>query len=120
MLPVQVVVEPLTGFYEAEEYHQNYLEKNPSGYCHINVGLALEPIIDVNRYKKPEQLSLKHQLTELQYRVTQESETEKPFSNLYWNQFQEGIYVDVTTGEPLFSVKINLSLNAAGQAFQSQ
>ena len=103
VLPIQVIVEPLKSFYEAEEYHQNYLEKNPRGYCHINVNLAYEPIIDPSRYKKLEESYLKENLNQLQFAVTQEANTEKPFSNTYWNHFKVGIYVDITTGEPLFS-----------------
>ncbi|SFC84556.1 peptide methionine sulfoxide reductase msrA/msrB [Flexibacter flexilis DSM 6793] len=53
-------------------------------------------------YKKPSDAALKQQLTPLQYAVTQHSETERPFKNEYWDEFREGIYVDVTTGEPLF------------------
>lgn len=103
VLPIQVIVEPLKSFYEAEEYHQDYLEKNPRGYCHINVNLALEPIIDPNRYQKPDESGLKEKLSQLQFSITQEGDTERPFSNAYWNHFEKGIYIDVTTGEPLFS-----------------
>ncbi len=102
-LPIRVVVEPLKSFYKAEEYHQKYLEKNPRGYCHINLSLALEPIIEADLYHLPEKAILKNHLTALQMSVTQESATERPFDNPYWNLFEEGIYVDVTTGEPLFS-----------------
>lgn len=104
-LPIQVIVEPLKSFYEAEDYHQDYLEKNPRGYCHINVNLALEPIIDPSRYQLPEDTILKENLTQLQFSVTQQGNTEKPFANSYWNHFETGIYVDITTGEPLFSSK---------------
>ncbi|WZL72980.1 peptide-methionine (R)-S-oxide reductase MsrB [Clostridiaceae bacterium 35-E11] len=54
-------------------------------------------------YKKPDKETLKKRLTEEQYRVTQENGTERPFSHAYWNHEEEGIYVDVVSGEPLFS-----------------
>lgn len=55
-----------------------------------------------NKYTKKSKEELKKELTELQYKVTQENATESPFTNEYDNFFEEGIYVDVTTGEPLF------------------
>lgn len=63
---------------------------------------AKRPHIDPNAYPKPSQEALKVRLNELQYRVTQEKETEYPFRNEYWDHFEPGIYVDITTGEPLF------------------
>jgi peptide-methionine (R)-S-oxide reductase len=54
-------------------------------------------------YTKPAQEELKKKLTPLQYKVTQESATERPFENEYWNEEKEGLYVDITTGEPLFT-----------------
>lgn len=60
---------------------------------------------DVTSYKKLSDAELKKKLTLLQYEVTQKSGTEKPFKNLYWENHQEGIYVDVVSGEPLFSSK---------------
>lgn len=56
-------------------------------------------------YDKPSKEELKKKLTPIQYKVTQENGTERPFENEYWNHFEEGIYVDVVTGEPLFSSK---------------
>lgn len=56
-------------------------------------------------YTKPSPEELKKKLTPLQYQVTQESATERPFSNEYWNEEREGLYVDITTGEPLFTSK---------------
>lgn len=53
-------------------------------------------------YKKPTKEALQEILTPLQYRVTQENETEQPFQNEYDQEFRKGIYVDITTGEPLF------------------
>jgi len=56
-------------------------------------------------YKKPSKEELKKKLTPIQYKVTQENATERPFYNEYWDHEEEGIYVDVVTGEPLFSSK---------------
>lgn len=58
---------------------------------------------DENGYVKPDETTLEKQLTPLEYYVTQEDGTEKPFDNLYWNEQRDGIYVDVISGEPLFS-----------------
>jgi len=54
-------------------------------------------------YVKPSKAELKSRLTELQYEVTQEEGTERPFNNAYWDNHEEGIYVDIVSGEPLFS-----------------
>lgn len=104
--PVVVETIPLKNFYKAEDYHQDYLDKNPGGYCHIEPGL-FEMAKNANplpkaKYQKQDKKELKKELTAEQYRVTQENATEMPFKNEYWNETREGIYVDVTTGEPLF------------------
>ena len=103
--PIQIEVEPLKNYVEAEEYHQDYLKKNPNGYCHIDIKKADEPLIDDKKYPKPSDAELKQKLTVLQYDVTQGKHTERSFSNEYWDNFAPGIYVDITTGEPLFSSK---------------
>nr|WP_306351766.1 bifunctional peptide-methionine (S)-S-oxide reductase MsrA/peptide-methionine (R)-S-oxide reductase MsrB [Pasteurella atlantica] len=100
---IQVEVEPLKNYVLAEDYHQDYLAKNPNGYCHIDLEKANKVIIDPNDYPKPSDKELKAKLTPLQYSVTQKKNTEHSFSNEYWDNFKDGIYVDVTTGEPLFS-----------------
>ena len=99
---IAVELEPLRHYVLAEDYHQDYLKKNPGGYCHINVNDAYQPLVDPGQYEKPTDAELKEQLTEEQYQVTQHSATERPFHNAYNATFEEGIYVDVTTGEPLF------------------
>ncbi len=99
---IVVEVQTLTHYYLAEEYHQDYLEKNPNGYCHIDINVVTE---EVSNYVKPSDSVLKAELTDLQYKVTQEGGTEKPFDNEYWDHKEKGIYVDVVTGEPLFSSK---------------
>lgn len=86
---VAVEVMPLLNFYPAEEYHQDYLEKTPGGYCHINPELFARAR-NIGR------------LTPEQEAVTRHSATEPPFHNAYWDEDRDGIYVDVTTGEPLF------------------
>ena len=101
-----VEIGPLKNYYPAEEYHQNYLEKNPNGYCHIpraEMELFSKLRIDPGDYQKPAAESIRDKLTEEQYRITQENGTERPFSNEFWDQFEKGIYVDIVTGEPLFS-----------------
>ncbi|STY62471.1 Peptide methionine sulfoxide reductase MsrA/MsrB [Mannheimia haemolytica] len=100
---IQVQVEPLKHYILAEEYHQDYLKKNPNGYCHIDLNQANSIIIDPKDYPRPSDATLKMKLTPLQYSVTQRKNTERSFSNEYWDNTAPGIYVDITTGEPLFS-----------------
>ena len=102
---IAVEVEKLRHYILAEDYHQDYLKKNPGGYCHIDVRDADKPLIDAANYEKPSQAVLRESLSEESYRVTQEAATEAPFSNAYDQTFEEGIYVDITTGEPLFFAK---------------
>lgn len=106
--PIVVEVEPLSNFYNAEGYHQDYLDKNPGGYCHLSPDLFdfAKKANTVKKgkkvYQKPDDATLRSTLTDEQYAVTQKNATEHPFRNEYWNEFREGIYVDITTGEPLF------------------
>lgn len=103
--PIAIEVRPLENFYRAEEYHQKYLEKNPNGYCHIGAEKfqkAGRALVDPSLYRAQPAQELKTSLTAEQFEVTQHSATEPPFRNAYWNHFEKGIYVDVTTGEPLF------------------
>lgn len=102
--PIVVEVKPLSNFYKAEDYHQDYLDKNAGGYCHISPEL-FELARKANAapvYKKPDGSTLRKTLTSEQYAVTQKNATEPAFNNEYWDEFREGIYVDITTGEPLF------------------
>lgn len=113
--PIVVEVGRLSNFYPAEAYHQDYLDNNPGGYCHINPALfrmareAKDPDAPVNRkaaaghtYTKPSDEELREKLTPLQYEVTQNAATERPYLNEYNAEFRPGIYVDIATGEPLF------------------
>ena len=112
--PVVVECEPIKNFYRAEEEHQQYLIKNPNGYCHVSRYLideqakikAAEEFPDKNFYRgrvygKPNKEILEN-LSDLQRAVTQNAETEPPFKNEYNEEYREGIYVDVTNGQPLF------------------
>lgn len=100
--PIVIQVERLKNFYPAETYHQDYLDKNPNGYCHIPA-FKFQQAKEMVPFQKPSDIELLRKLTPEQYAVTQKNATEKPFENAYWDTFQEGIYVDITTGEPLFS-----------------
>ena len=91
--PVVVENLPLAHFHEAEAYHQDYLLKNPNGYCHIDIRKADEPLSGKSDAQPAAQ----------PYRVTQQSGTERAFSHAYDHLFEPGIYVDVVSGEPLFS-----------------
>lgn len=105
--PIVTEVEPLTSYTLAEEYHQDYLEKNPDGYCHIEFDSLedqeIPSLIDPALYPKPSDTELKEKLTDIQYKVTQGNGTERAFSNDFWDNYEPGIYVDIATGEPLFS-----------------
>ncbi|MEG0365449.1 MAG: peptide-methionine (R)-S-oxide reductase MsrB [Coprobacillus sp.] len=100
----EVVIEclPLNNFYLAEQYHQKYLDHNPNGYCHISKSMFEEAKKAKVRFNKKNDEELKTLLTQQQYSVTKLNATERPYENNYWNTFEEGIYVDITTGEPLF------------------
>jgi peptide methionine sulfoxide reductase msrA/msrB len=102
---IVVEVEPLDGYYLAEDYHQDYLEKNPNGYCHIEFDSIEEQELpsSAELYTKPSDEEIRSKLTDLQYRVTQEEGTERSFENEYWDNKEDGIYVDIVSGEPLFS-----------------
>ena len=129
--PIVVENQPLIAFDEAEEYHQDYLAKNPNGYCHIDLNLVDKPLaeektplnlqngsntkamqehnaqssITVNPadYHVPKEEELRKTLSPLSYQVTQQNATERAFTHPYDHLFEAGIYVDIVSGEPLFS-----------------
>ena len=107
--PLAVQLGPLTAYYPAETYHQDYLKKNPDGYCHISfdslndLAPAVKPMPIPGNYSKPADTVLKQQLSPEAYAVTQQAATEQAFTGALLNNKAAGIYVDVVTGEPLFS-----------------
>jgi len=118
--PVLTELHPLTKFWEAEEYHQDYYKKNPLRYKFYRYNSGRDQFLDKTwvedrhmkvskmqknsqSYSKPSEAELRKRLTPLQYKVTQQEGTERPFNNRYWNEKREGIYVDIVSGEPLFS-----------------
>lgn len=101
--PLAVEVGPLVNFYPAELYHQEYLYKNPDGYCHIDPSLFEEVKAKKGKVSdKNDKDYLRDKLTPLQWEVTQNGATERPFTNEYDHEFRPGIYVDITDGTPLF------------------
>jgi len=101
--PLATEIKRLEHFVPAEEYHQDYLEKNPGGYCHVDFSAlpAARPRQEPT-WHKPEDGVLEQRLSSMQYLVTRKNHTEPPFQNEYWDHHAKGIYVDVATGEPLF------------------
>ena len=111
--PLAVELEPLRNYYPAEEYHQDYLEKNPGGYCHIPSSmLKLE-----SKRKNEEEKELRSRIGNLSYEVTQNAATERPFTGEYDEFFEKGIYVDIVSGEPLFSSKDKYDSGCGWPAF---
>ncbi len=110
--PIVTKIEKFTTFYPAEDYHQHFYKKNPVRFNSYEKASGRENFIigvwgdsNISKYKKLPENELKKKLTPLQYDVTQNGATEKPFQNEYWDNHKEGIYVDIVSGEPLFSSK---------------
>ncbi|MDQ0492158.1 peptide-methionine (S)-S-oxide reductase MsrA [Paenibacillus brasilensis] len=101
--PIATPILPAAAFYEAEEYHQDYHKKNPAHYKRYRKGSGREDFIEQNWSNKIDKSALKDRLTPIQYEVTQKNATERPFQNEFWDHEGEGIYVDIVSGEPLFS-----------------
>lgn len=129
--PLKTELIKFEKFWPAEDYHQDYYKKSKVRYNYYRYASGrdqyldkifgddrkdnpktLRQIIDsknatanAKTYVKPSDAEIKAKLTALQYDVTQEDATERPFDNKYWDNKEEGIYVDIVTGEPLFSSK---------------
>lgn len=116
--PIVTEILPATTFYRAEDYHQDYYKKNPIRYKLYRFNSGRDQFLErtwkgktelktsvqgAKPYMKPSKEELKKKLTPMQYKVTQEEGTEPAFNNEYANNKKEGIYVDIVSGEPLFS-----------------
>lgn len=103
--PLAIEAQPLRQFSRAEKYHQRYLDNHPGGYCHIpsfKFQQAAQAREAAPAYRKKSDEELRRTLTPEQFAVTRKNATEPPFRNEYFNNDKPGIYVDITTGEPLF------------------
>ena len=103
--PIVTEILPFKSFYQAEQYHQDYAEKNPIRYNVYYSGSGRPKFFEAtwDEEEKPSKAELKKSLTPLQYKVTQEDGTEQSYKNEYWDNKKPGIYVDIVSGEPLFS-----------------
>jgi len=116
--PIVTKIQKASKFYKAEDYHQDYHKKNPIRYKYYRFNSGRDQYLKKiwedkirsesqkdrhQKYKKLSEAELKKKLAPLQYEVTQKNGTERPFDNEYWNNKADGIYVDIVSGEPLFS-----------------
>jgi peptide methionine sulfoxide reductase msrA/msrB len=129
--PIVTEILPLGEFYPAEDYHQDYYKKNPLRYHWYRSGSGRDQFLEKTwkdegnkegaamkktsmtdpmkgsgssgGYSVPSDAELRRRLTPEQYEVARQNGTEPPFQNAYWNNHEAGIYVDIVSGEPLFS-----------------
>lgn len=108
--PIATRIEKFDTFYEAEDYHQDFYKKSPVRYKSYRKGSGRDDFImgvwgdeGIDKYSRPEDEEIRKKLNDLQYEVTQNSGTERAFTNTYYDNKKEGIYVDIVSGEPLFS-----------------
>ena len=123
--PIVTSIEPASTFWVAEKYHQDFYKNNTLRYNYYRKGSGRDDFIGSvwgggeyddlfadtikksvskwENYQKPSDEELRQILSPIQYEITQKEGTEKPFQNEYWDNHEEGIYVDVVSGEPLFS-----------------
>lgn len=101
--PIAVAIEPASVFYPAEDYHQDFYLKNPVRYKYYSKGSGRPDFIARHWNTSEDREKLRSRLTPMQFEVTQNSATEPPFRNEYWDNHEEGLYVDIVSGEPLFS-----------------
>jgi peptide methionine sulfoxide reductase msrA/msrB len=101
--PIFTPILTASAFYPAEDYHQGYHHKNSTRYGMYRKGSGRDAFIEKHWSAKKDKELLKQKLTPLQYEVTQKNATEPAFRNEFWDHKQEGIYVDIVSGEPLFS-----------------
>ncbi len=105
-MPIATRILKVEKFYPAEDYHHKYYEKNPYRYNLYKKASGRTKFINETWHKSDEsEQSFRERLTPLQFDVTQNNATETPFENEYWNNSEKGLYVDIVTGEPLFSSK---------------
>jgi peptide methionine sulfoxide reductase msrA/msrB len=115
--PIATEILKFTKFYEAEDYHQDYYKTHSLKYKFYRYGSGRDQFLEKTwgkgmetvkpneekSFKKPDDSTLRKKLTSIQYKVTQKNGTERAFQNEYWDNHKEGIYVDIVSGEPLFS-----------------